>query len=410
MAPTKTIVVLGAGVAGLSIAHFLVARILPEQPDLRVILVSPLTHFYFNLASVRFVLPGRDASMAEDRYLFPIAERFAGYPHAERFRFVAGSATQLHPERSAVTVTANGDGEDAEGEEIEFEYHTLIIATGTGYSGGMPWKALGSTEQTRAAIAQLQSQIGAAKSIVVGGAGATGVEFAGELGAAYGKRNQKKITILSTDPLPLEARLKESVRTFAKKELEKLNVEFVGNARMLSVTPAASNKDKKEIAIEVTDASGKKTNKTVTADLFIPTYGMLFNTSFAPASMHSPENPGRLLQNADLRARDFKNIFVLGDAGSLEPPQAVAAEAQTRHLMKQLRTYFAGGTIETYYTPEKDKIMFAATVGPSRGTGQIGTFQPPSFLIWWLKGRYLGTNHAANFATGIGSSNGAWPK
>ncbi|KAI1761315.1 FAD/NAD(P)-binding domain-containing protein [Hypoxylon sp. FL1150] len=406
MAPTKTVVVLGSGLAGLSIAHFLVSRILPEQPDLRVVLVSPLTHFYFNLASVRFALPDRDASMAEDRYLFPIADRFASYPHADRFQFIVGSATQLRPEISTVTVKPNDQADD-----LELAYHTLIIATGTGYTTGMPWKALGSTEQTRAAIAQLQAQIRGAQSIVVGGAGATGVEFAGELGAAFAKNGQKKITILSADALPLEPRLKDSVRAFAKKELEKLGVEYVGGARMLSVNPAANDKDKKEIEIEVTDAGGNnKTTKTITADLFVPTYGMTYNTSFAPASMHSPSQPGRLLQNPDLRAKGHDNVFVLGDAGSLEPPQVVAAEAQTRHLMKELRTYFAGGAISTYYTPAKDKIMFAATIGPSRGTGQLGTFQPPSFLIWWLKGRYLGTNHAANFAAGVASSNGAWPK
>ncbi|KAI4862195.1 FAD/NAD(P)-binding domain-containing protein [Hypoxylon rubiginosum] len=412
MAPTKTVVVLGAGVAGLSLAHFLVSRILPEQPDLRVVLVSPLTHFYFNLASVRFVLPGRGPPMAEDRYLFPIAERFAGYPHADRFRFIAGAATSLHPESNSVTVKPND-----EAKEEEIAYHTLVIATGTSYAGGMPWKALGSTDQTRAAVAQLQSQIGSASSIVVGGAGATGVEFSGELGAAYAKKGLKKITLLSADPLPLEPRLKDSVRQTAKKELEKLGVEFVGGARMVSVTPAAggsgssSDKDKKDIAIEVTSADGKtKTTKTVTADLFVPTYGVVYNTSFAPPSMHSPASPGRLLQDPDLRARGHRNVFVLGDAGSLEPAQAVTAEAQARHLMKQFRTYLAGGTIETYYTPAKDKVMFGLTVGPDRGTGQVGTFQPPSLLIWWLKGRYLGTNHAANYAAGIGSSNGAWPK
>ncbi|XXG99949.1 hypothetical protein Hte_006290 [Hypoxylon texense] len=408
MAPTRTVVVLGAGVAGLSVAHFLVSRILPEQPDLRVVLVSPLTHFYFNLASVRFVLPDRDASMAEDRYLFAIAERFAGYPAADRFRFVAGAATKLDPEGSKVTVKPN----DEAAAETELAYHTLIIATGTTYSGGMPWKALGNVEQTRAAIAQLQSQIGSASSIVVGGAGATGVEFAGELGAAYAKKGLKKVTVLSADPLPLEPRLKESVRQTAKKELEKLGVEFVANARMVSVTPAAGSKGgKKEIAVEVTSPDGKKkTARTLTADLFVPTYGVVYNTSFAPSSMHSPAAPGRLLQNPDLRARDYQNIFVLGDAGSLEPAQAVAAEAQARHLMKQFRAYLAGGSVETYYTPAKDKVMFGLTIGPDRGTGQIGTFQPPSLLIWWLKGRYLGTNHAANYAAGIGSSNGAWPK
>ena len=43
------------------------------------------------------------------------------------------------------------------------------------------------------------------------------MEFAGELGAAYAKKGIKKITILSTDPLPLESRLQDKVRATAKK-------------------------------------------------------------------------------------------------------------------------------------------------------------------------------------------------
>ncbi|KAI1215043.1 FAD/NAD(P)-binding domain-containing protein [Annulohypoxylon truncatum] len=402
----KTIVILGAGLAGLPLAHYLVSRTAPRDPDLRVVLVSPHAHFYWSLASVRFVLPASAHAIPEDRYLFPIADQFANYPNStSQFEFVSGAATQLHPDQNTVTVALN------DGTQRELAYHTLVVATGTSYADGTPWKALDSTEETRAAIAKLRSQIDAASSIVVAGAGATGVEFAGELGAAYAKTGKKKITLLSADALPLEPRIKEGVRRTAKAELERLGVEYIGNARVVSTSaPSNSGGDGgEEITITVNnDGKGSETTtKTLTADLLIPTYGAKPNTSFAPPSLLSPSSPGRLLQDTNLRSPSHPNIFVLGDAGALQPPQAVYAEQQTRHLMQQFDSYLASGAVEPYVVDSK--VTYGVTIGPDRGVGQVGYFQIPSLLIWWMKGRYLGTDRAGNWPA-VGSTSGAWPK
>ncbi|KAI1138849.1 FAD/NAD(P)-binding domain-containing protein [Hypoxylon sp. FL0543] len=406
---TKTVVILGAGVAGLQLAHYLVSRTAAKQPDLRVVLVSPNTHFYWGLASVRFVLPTQQHGITEDKYLIPIEEQFARYPNKAQFEFVAGAAKQLHPDRNSVTVARNAKAGGAAPEEVEIAYHTLIVATGTTYRGGMPWKALGTTEDTRAAVAQLRKQIDAAQTIVVAGAGATGVEFTGELAAAYGKGGKKKITLVSTDALPLEPRLQDRVRASARKELEKLGVKFLGNAKVTAVTPAPKGGDAKEIKVEVA-SGGKTTTQTLEADLLVPTYGAEFNTSFAPASMIAPS--GRLRQNPDLRAPDHPNIFVVGDVGDLQHPQAIYAEQQAWHVMQQFSKYLAtdGREIAPYHSGGEDKIQFAVTVGPSRAAGQMGGFQLPSLLIWWLKGRYLGTNYTQDFAAGNRGLSGALPK
>ncbi|KAI2473867.1 FAD/NAD(P)-binding domain-containing protein [Annulohypoxylon bovei var. microspora] len=401
---TKTVVILGAGYAGLPLAHYLVSRTAAKDPDLRVVLVSPHTHFYWALASVRVVLPADQHALPEDRYLIPIADGFARHPRgAAQFEFVAGAAKQLRPDRSSVTVALN------DGTETEIAYHTLIVATGTSYADGLPWKALGTTEDTRAAIANLRAEIDAASSVVVVGAGPTGVEFAGELGAAYAKSGKKKITLLSTEALPLEPRIQENVRTTAKHELEKLGVEYIGNARVTSTSTPKSGGGKKEIKITLSSAGNKSapTTKTLTADLVIPTYGTTYNTSFAPPSMHSPSSPGRLLQDASLRSPSHPNIFIVGDAGALQPAQVVYAEQQARHLMTQFKSYFASGAVAPYAVDPK--VMYTVTFGPGRGTGQVGRFQLPSLLIWWFKGRYLGTDRAANWPA-VGTTKGSWPK
>lgn len=60
----------------------------------------------------------------------------------------------------------------------------------------MPWKNEGSYEHGKETLHGMQRRVYAAKSIVVGGAGPTGVETAGELGFEYGK--VKEITLVSS--------------------------------------------------------------------------------------------------------------------------------------------------------------------------------------------------------------------
>jgi NADH dehydrogenase FAD-containing subunit len=385
---TKTVVILGAGLAGLPVAHYLLKFTAANVSDLRVVLVSPNDEFYWNLASVRAVLPGK---LAEDKYTWPIPEAFAKYP-SDKFEFVAGKAETLNPDTNSVVVALN------DGTQRNLEYHTVIVCTGSDPLDGMPWKTVGTSQKTKAAIAQLQEQIKNAKSIVVGGAGATGVEFAGELGAEYAKPGTKSVTIVSSDPLPLEARIMQSTRETTKKELEKLKVKFVADTKITAVADADGQK-----VLELTNKDGSKT--TLKADLFVPTYGMSFNTQFAPAAMLDANK--KLNQDKYLRSPQYKNVFVLGDVGNLQPPQAAAAGTQVGHIITQLEPYLKTGKVEEYKF--EDKIMFGVSIGPNRGTGQMGTMKPLSLLIWWFKGRYLGTNYAKDFATGLkGPLGKAW--
>jgi hypothetical protein len=44
--------------------------------------------------------------------------------------------------------------------------------------------------------------------------------------------------------------------------------------------------------------------------------------------------------------------------------------------------------------------MFAATLGTNKGTGQLGGWKIWSWLVWFMKGRHLGTNHAVALVKG----------
>lgn len=394
---TKTIVVLGAGLVGIPLAHYLLSRTASKHSDIRVVLVSPNEEFYWKLASVRFIAV--PALIPEEKYLFSIAKEFAKYPK-DKFEFVLGKAQALDPATNSVTVALNDGGART------IDYHTVVIATGSRYRENMPWKDLDTSQQTRAAIARLQQDIKAAKSIVVAGAGVTGVEFAGELGSEFAKDGKKNITIVSTDSLPLESRIMESVRKTAKHELEKLGVKFVGGARITGGTAdGEQQQQKKNKTLELTKTDG--TTQTIRADLVIPTYGVVPNTEFAPESMR--DDSGHLRQDKYLRAPGYDNVFVLGDAGNLQTSQAANSEPQLRHFMKQLDAYLQTGKVAEEYKFDANKVMIGLTIGRDRGTGQMGSMKPWSWVVWALKGRHIGTNYSAAYAAGLKGSNGAWP-
>lgn len=280
------------------------------------------------------------------------------------------------------------------------------MATGSRYRDDMPWKEVGTSAQTRASLTKLRAEIRDARSIVVAGAGLTGVEFAGELGSAYGKSGLKEITLVGASELPLEERMKKSVRETARNELKKLGVKYIGGARVTTKTSEEEVGSAKK-TLTLTRADG--TTQTLTADLVVPTFGVVPNTGFAPEALRDAVT-GCLRQGADLRVAGHKNVFVVGDAGNLQPAQAANTDTQTRHLMTQLNSYFEGGSVKPYVF-DADKTQVALTIGRDRGTGQVGSLQLWSILIWFLKGRYLGTNTAGAYAKGdAGGMGRAWPK
>lgn len=112
---------------------------------------------------------------------------FKKYP-AGSFEYIQGSASKVDPEAKSVSITtASG--------EVKQSYDILVVATGSHTIGEAPWKNPGSYESGVERLHKFQGLVKNAKSIVLGGAGPTGVECAAELGFEYG--NKKEITLVS---------------------------------------------------------------------------------------------------------------------------------------------------------------------------------------------------------------------
>jgi len=179
----KQVLILGGSYAGVSTAH----RLLKQAPkdSVSITLVSPNSEMYWNIASPR-VLTG---DMPVAKVFKPIADGFKKYD--DRFKFVLGKAESVDFAVKQVIV-AGSDGKKTLG------YDYLIIATGTRSVDGLPFKSVGSSEETREALNAFTQKVIAAKSILLAGGGVTGVEVAGEIAYTHGKT--KKISLVHLIP------------------------------------------------------------------------------------------------------------------------------------------------------------------------------------------------------------------
>jgi NADH dehydrogenase FAD-containing subunit len=184
----ENIIILGGSYAGVAAAHQLLKQSAKTVP-IKVTIVTPNTHFYWNIASPRGLIPGQ---FTDEQLFQPIAEGFAKYP-TEKFQFILATAESIDVKAKTVSIFSSAGGEKT------LEYDVLILATGSSTRESIPLKGLGSTEATKEALHEFQTLVGNSKTIVVAGGGVTGCEVAGELGYEYG--SEKEIILVS--PIPL---------------------------------------------------------------------------------------------------------------------------------------------------------------------------------------------------------------
>jgi len=376
----KTVVILGAGWAGLPLAHKLLKHTVPKAKDgLKVFLVSPNSHFYWNVAAVRGVIPG---AIPDEQLFLPIEPGFAQYS-AENFEFVLGKAERLDPERNTVEVASN------DRTQRSLSYDQLVIATGSQIRSNLPFKLVGTHQETLVALHSLQKQIDVAKSIVVAGAGPTGVETAGELAAAYG--GEKDIiggerTLRASHVLP-------RVSQVVERDLQKLGVKLVHNAQVKGVQTNAKEEDA-AAQTTITLSNGS----TLVTNLYLPLFGVQVNTSFVPAGF--VDSAGNLALDKTMRVVRTKNVWGIGDVGSLQPKQLTVTDAQIIHLSATLDTLLTGegGQVKEYQPSRKTMIFI--TMGKKYATGQIGGWKLWGWMVSYVKGRMLFVDTAQEYVGG----------
>lgn len=336
------------------------------------------SHFYWNLASVRAIVPG---VLSEEQYARPIAAGFAKYP-AEIFEFIVGAAEAVDTTSKMVKVTVGGTGGAGAGAgERELSYDYLIVATGTRNAGTVevPWKSNGTHEELAALLAETQRKVQAAKHIVVAGAGATGVETAAELAFEYANPKdeslKKEIVLLSADKEVLSG---DSIAGNAAAELRKLGVTIRGPARVASASTLPDGKT--EVVLE----DGEK----ILTDLYLPTMGMAPNTEFLPASLLTAD---KFVDIDEFYAvRGAEDVWAAGDVVWKPRGSFVLTDKQAAGVAKNLDAVLRGRPQAPVKTIPIDVLMVAT--GRSRGAGRMGPVKAFSIMVYLIKGKTLGTD------------------
>lgn len=327
---TFKVAIIGGGYAGYSLARLL-------DRDVEVTLIEAREAFVHNVAAIR--------ATARPELLGQIVIPYDGL--LKRGRVVRGRAASI--DANGVTL--------ADGQRIEAD--AIVVATGSHYAA--PFKPQSdSAADFSARLRAVAEQVASAERIVIVGAGAVGVELAGEIKAEY---PHKPVALVSDQP-QLFPMYQEKLHARLLDRLKAIGVEVhLGQAASgLTRTDAPH-----EGAISLADG-------TELSGLIVPAIGVRIADSPAHALPGIERQPnGQLKVDRWLRPSSLPNVFAIGDlAATGEGMTVVATTRQTPWLAKALRKIAKGAAVESLpaYKPWQVAPILVP-LGPSKGASVL---------------------------------------
>jgi NADH dehydrogenase FAD-containing subunit len=390
------IAVLGGNFAGVSTAHYLLLHVLPllnstnsNKSGYKVTLIAPNDHTFFKVGAPR-ALSSPDIPL--EKTFASIPEAFSHYKTSE-FTFIQGEAVQLDDATKTISVNSGGDIKNT-----SVHYDSLVIATGT-TSVSPLWTLHGDYKKTRDAFADLHSRLPQAKTVLIAGGGAAGVETAGEIAYFY---KQASITLLSGGTRLLPRYKHTSLAKAAESQLSSLSVRTIHNLQVSSSTTLPDGKT----SLKLSDGSTK------VVDIYIDATGGTPNSSFLPTSWLD-DSKRVATDGTTLRATSAPaGIYSIGDVASFSKgniPDAVwSVSALGYSIWSDLRksgeekegTIDGGAVLKEKKYKQIQADMGAIPIGPKGGVGVIYGWRVPSWLVWLLKSRNFMMDKSPGLATG----------
>ncbi|PYH42863.1 NAD(P)/FAD-dependent oxidoreductase [Aspergillus saccharolyticus JOP 1030-1] len=398
MPTPPTIVIIGASVAGLPIAHALLKDAHPKK----VILINPSRDFWWMIAAPRILT--KPSAFQRDQYLVPIESGFAKYT-PEQFEFVHGYATALDATKKVVTVSlASGQSPPT----TSYEYNYLVIASGSTTPSSIPTDANTPLYPFKAPplptpgvdqldrdldtlIQTAQQTTTRAKRIVIGGAGPIGIETAGELAELP---HRPAITLVSATARVLPG-LAEGASAAADAQLRGKGVYIIPGRKVVRFTPAnlQAAQPEEDSAGQATTTTPQQpaggiveldNGETIETDLYIPTTGVLPNNQFLPAEIL--DEKGWVKVDAQLRVPGLQGVWAAGDITANSARLAQTAGQQATVAAHNLLVEMTGaGSVKEYAA---GKALMVVPVGERGGTGQLWFgWVPWAWFVRLIKGR-----------------------
>ena len=373
------VVIVGSGFGGLTAAKQL------AKSGVETTLVSSTPEHLFQPLLYQVatgVLP-------EEEIAPPIAEVLESKKSID---VVQGHVTAVDADTKTLTYRV-GDAD----EQIRYEH--LIVAAGAtqGYFGHDEWaertfslKTLDDAVALRAQLAECftrPAEDTAAHTFVVVGAGATGVEVAGqirELATRYFTGVPAEVYLVegAGDVLPVYG---GKLSAFARKTLEGQGVQVLTDTFVTGID---------DDAVTVRDSDGAET--TIRARTVVWSAGVQATplaAVVAEATGCETDRAGRLLVNEDLTVGDRQDVFAIGDMTSLNgyPGQSPVAMQEGRHAADIIRGKKKPGTAFRYLDKGSMAVVnrHNAVVDTPFGlkfTGVLGWFTWLAVHLFYLVG------------------------
>lgn len=375
------VVVLGAGFGGLEFCkHF-------RRPNARVTLVDRTNHHLFQPLLYQVATAGLSAPEIAQ----PIRAIFSDRPDVT---VLLDSVADFDLANKKVLLEEN---------TLDYDYLVLALGSRTGYFGHPEWEQFAPGLKTLDDALRIRSKVLLAfekaenekeapqrdklLTIVVVGAGPTGVELAGafaELARTVLNRDfrridpsRAKIILIEGAPNVL-ANMPPDLSQSAKRQLEKLGVQVRTSTRVKDIRAGEVELEGGEIirAENILWAAG------VSATPLTKNLGVELDKA------------GRVKVNPDLSAPNHPEIFVIGDMalvleadGKPVPGVSPAAMQMGRHVARIVEDEIDLGAGRSPRPSFKywDKGTMA-TIGRSAAVAQVGKFHFSGFLAWlaWL--------------------------
>jgi NADH dehydrogenase FAD-containing subunit len=327
------VVVVGGGYGGV-----MAARALDDVAD--VTLVEPRETFFHNVAALRAAV---DPVWAEKVFI-----PYDGLLSRGRVR------------RDHVLVAAPDHVRLASGGRLDADY--LVLATGS--TSPVPSRVdvtgrAAGAERLRAVRDSLERS----SRVLLLGAGPIGLEFAGEIAAAW---PSKQVIVVDRGPALVGGRFPDEFRAELGRQLDALGVKVLLGTTLTGAPDPAPGTVR---PFTVTTAAGE----IIAADLWFPCYGTGVTSDYLGGSLAAARQPdGRVTVTEHLRVAGHERVFAIGDLTDI--PEMKMARAAFQHgevAAANIRALIEGGPL-TVYQPYPDGIVLP--LGPSGGvTYDAGT-------------------------------------
>lgn len=347
-----TILVLGAGYGGLTTVVNLQKMISGEQAE--IVLVNK-NDYHYESTWLHEVGAG---TISPDKARYPISSVIKS-----NVKFVQATVENIDVNERKVATSAG-----------EMTYDYLVLGLGfEGETFGIPGldkyalslANLNAARQIREHIEyqfaswSLDEEKDDSKlTIVVGGAGFTGIELLGELGNRVPELckefdiPQEKVRVLCVEAAPMVLPgFDPNLVEYAKAQLSKKGIEFSIGTPVVEATEEGVKIKKGEDEFEFVKAGTVIWAAGVRGNKLVETSGI-------------ESNRARIAVRKDMRAPGFDDVFVVGDcafllneaAGRPYPPTAQIAMQQAVNIAKNIKHLLNGEETETFVYDDKGAV------------------------------------------------------